>query len=234
MSLLETVGLDAFYADMQALFSVSIHLEEATTTAVIGPNGAGKSTLLKSIMGWVSVAADHIKFEDRSIGGRPPETIVASGIAMVPEGRRLFPSLSVEENLLMGQESGRKGAWNLRRVYDLFPDLESRRQSPGTNLSGGQQQMVAIGRALMSNPRVLLCDELSLGLAPTIVNGIYETLADIQAEGVSIIVVEQDIQRALAAASQVYCLQEGRVALSGGPADLSFEQISAAYFGNAP
>ncbi|MNE60259.1 High-affinity branched-chain amino acid transport ATP-binding protein LivF [compost metagenome] len=153
------------------------------------------------------------------------------GIALVPEGRKLFPSLSVEENLLIGAWSGRKGAWDLQRVYRLFPVLGEVRKRPGTALSGGQQQMVAIGRALMSNPQLLLCDEISLGLAPTTIKDIYAALPSIKADGISVILVEQDINQALSVADRFYCFQEGRVSLSGRPAEASREQIKAAYFG---
>jgi branched-chain amino acid transport system ATP-binding protein len=156
---------------------------------------------------------------------------VRRGIALVPEGRRLFASLSVEENLLVGGQLRRPGPWELRRVYDLFPMLAERRKAPSRSLSGGQQQMVAIGRALMSNPRLLLCDEISLGLAPIVVRDIYARLPQISGEGTALIIVEQDIVQALRAARRVYCLQEGRVALSGEAASLTREAISAAYFG---
>ena len=152
-------------------------------------------------------------------------------IALVPEGRRLFPSLSVEENLLIGGQLSRPGRWNLSRVYELFPVLGERRGQPSTSLSGGQQQMVAIGRALMSNPKLLLCDEISLGLAPIVVRDIYARLPDIVAEGISLVIVEQDIVQALKTARHVYCLQEGRVSLEGKASTLTREKISAAYFG---
>jgi branched-chain amino acid transport system ATP-binding protein len=157
---------------------------------------------------------------------------MARGIAMVPEGRKLFPSLSVEENLLMGAY-GRKveGPWRLETVYDLFPVLKERRNNPGTALSGGQQQMVAIGRALMSNPRVLLCDEISLGLAPVIIRDIYAAFPAIRAAGASLVIVEQDIGQALKVADRVTCMMEGRVTLTGRPSGLSREDIHAAYFG---
>ena len=154
------------------------------------------------------------------------------GLALVPEGRRLFSSLTVEENLLIGaQNVQRPGHWTLETIYELFPVLEERRNNPGQALSGGQQQMVAIGRALMSNPRVLLCDEISLGLAPIVIKDIYKAVPKILAEGTTLIVVEQDINQALAVSSRLYCLQEGRVSLQGAPADLTREAIKAAYFG---
>lgn len=232
MALLETHGLTAFYGDFQALFGVDIALDEGETVAVIGANGAGKSTLLRSISGLIRTMPGQIRFDGREIGALAAPDVLQLGIAMVPEGRRLFPSLSVEENLLIGGY-GRvgNGAWSLDGIYDLFPVLKERRHQPGTALSGGQQQMVAIGRGLMSNPRVLLCDEVSLGLAPVVVRDIYAAFPKIRATGASIVIIEQDIGQALKVADRVYCMMEGRVTLSGTPATLSREDIHAAYFG---
>jgi branched-chain amino acid transport system ATP-binding protein len=231
MSLLETRALTAFYGDAQALFGIDFRLDEGELIAVIGANGAGKSTLLKSVTGLVKVARDAVRFDGRPIGGLPPGDIVRMGLAMVPEGRRLFPSLSVQENLLMGAFAGRKGPWSLQRLYRLFPILEQKKDQPGTALSGGQQQMVAIGRALMSNPRVLLCDELSLGLAPIVIREIYAAMPSITAEGMSVVIVEQDVMVAQRVSRRVYCFQEGRVSLEGASDTLTREQISQAYFG---
>jgi len=230
-ALLQTQALEAFYGDFQALFGIDLELGEGETIAIIGANGAGKSTFLRTVTGMLSAPADAVRFAGDGIGGRPPFEIARMGIAMVPEGRQLFPSLSIEENLLMGACVDRTGHWTLDTVYGLFPILKERRNSPGTALSGGQQQMVAIGRGLMANPRVLLCDEISLGLAPIVIKDIYAALPAIQAQGTSVVVVEQDIQQALAVAARVYCFQEGRVSLSGRPAELSHEQITQAYFG---
>ena len=232
MTLLQTTGLTAHYGDFQALFGVDIALEAGQTIAIIGANGAGKTTLMRSIAGVLRNAPEMIRYDGHPIGARPADEVMAMGVAMVPEGRRLFPSLSVEENLLIGAY-GRdtRGHWSLDTVYALFPILKEKRHVPGTALSGGQQQMVAIGRALMSNPRVLLCDEISLGLAPVVIRDIYAALPDIQAAGASVIVVEQDIGQAMKVASTVYCMMEGRVTLSGAPADLSRAAIHAAYFG---
>lgn len=232
MALLKTHNLTAHYGDFQGLFGVDIELAEAETIAIIGANGAGKTTLMRSIAGVLRNVADAVIFDGVPIGTKPADEIMAQGIAMVPEGRKLFPSLSVEENLLIGTY-GRKttGHWTLKTVYDLFPILRERSTSPGTALSGGQQQMVAIGRALMSNPRVLLCDEISLGLAPVVIKDIYKAVPAIKAAGASLIVVEQDIAQAMAIADRVYCMMEGRVTLSGTPDSLSRDAIHNAYFG---
>lgn len=233
MSLLETRGLIARYGDLQALFGIDMTLGAGETVAIIGANGAGKTTLMRAIAGLLASQPQMIVFEDQPVGHLPATEIVARGIAMVPEGRRLFPSLSVEENLLVGGYRNRPGPWTLDAVYALFPILRERRNTPGTALSGGQQQMVAIGRALMSNPRVLLCDELSLGLAPVVVRDIYASFPRILAAGASLVIVEQDIGQALKVADRVYCMMEGRITLSGRPAELSRDQIRDAYFGVA-
>jgi branched-chain amino acid transport system ATP-binding protein len=230
-ALLAIQNLDAFYGDIQALFGVSMEVAAGEAVAVIGANGAGKSALLKSIAGLLRSRPDAIVFDGAAIGGVPAYAVAARGIALVPEGRGLFPSLSVEENLLIGGQLKRPGPWMLARIYELFPALRERRRFPSTALSGGQQQMVAIGRALMSNPKLLLCDEISLGLAPIVVRDIYARLPAILGEGVSVVLVEQDIVQALKAAHRVYCLQEGRVALAGAAKELTREQIAAAYFG---
>jgi branched-chain amino acid transport system ATP-binding protein len=223
--------LDAFYGDFQALFGVSIEVARGEAVAVIGANGAGKSTLLKSIAGLVRARRDAIAFAGEPIGGMAAYAVAARGIALVPEGRALFPSLTVEENLRIGGQLGRPGPWTLQSVYDLFPALAERRKLPSTALSGGQQQMAALGRALMANPRLLLCDEISLGLAPIVVRDIYARLPAVLAAGAAVVIVEQDVVQALTAAARVYCLQEGRVALAGAAKDLTREAIAAAYFG---
>ncbi|WP_206998852.1 ABC transporter ATP-binding protein [Trinickia mobilis] len=230
-TLLETRGLTAFYGDFQALFGVDVKVGVGEVIALIGANGAGKSTFLKSIAGLQRTRADQILWRGEPIGGTSAASIVGRGIALVPEGRRLFASLTVEENLLLGAYSKRRGRWDLAAVYALFPALKERRHHLGTALSGGQQQMVAIGRALMSNPDLLMCDELSLGLAPVIVREIYAALPSIVSQGMSAIVVEQDVQLARRVSSRFYCFQEGRVSLSGVSADVSDEAITQAYFG---
>jgi branched-chain amino acid transport system ATP-binding protein len=229
--LLDVRALDAYYEDFQALWGVSLAVAPGEVVAVIGANGAGKSTLLNAVAGAIRSRHDAIAFAGEPIGGLPAHLVVARGIALVPEGRRLFPSLSLEENLLIGAQLGRPGPWNLSRIYELFPSLAARRHAASTSLSGGQQQMVAIGRALMSNPRLLLCDELSLGLAPIVVRELYGRLPEIVAEGTALVIVEQGVAQALAAARQVICLQEGRVALAARSDAVSSDAISAAYFG---
>ena len=230
-ALLSVHGLQAFYGDAQALFGVDVTLSQGEVVAIIGANGAGKSTLLKCLTGLVRAPREAIQFKGEAIGGLPPGEIVRRGLAMVPEGRRLFSSLSVEENLLIGGQSGRKGPWNLQRLYTLFPILAEKRNNPGTALSGGQQQMVALGRALMSNPDVLLCDELSLGLAPIVIREIYAAMPAITHEGMTVVIVEQDVTMAQRVSQRIYCLQEGRVSLQGRSDALTREQISQAYFG---
>ena len=229
--LLQTQGLTAFYGDAQALFGIDFDLVEGEIVAIIGANGAGKSTFMKSVVGLVTAEPRQIRFKGEPIGALPPGEIVKRGIALIPEGRRLFPSLSVQENRLMGASAKRAGPWNLDRLYKLFPILAEKCANPGTELSGGQQQMVAIGRALMSNPTLLLCDELSLGLAPIVIKEIYDALPAICAEGMTLVIVEQDITLATRVAQRVYCFQEGRVSLQGNSGDLTREQISRAYFG---
>jgi branched-chain amino acid transport system ATP-binding protein len=231
-SLLETRGLTAFYGDFQAVFGIDIDLDAGETIAVIGANGAGKSTLMRSVAGVIANRADMVLHRGEAIGAMPAFDIVRRGIALVPEGRKLFASLTVEENLQVGSYGcKRSGPWSLQSVYALFPILKERRSNPATALSGGQQQMVAIGRALMSNPEILLCDELSLGLAPVVIKDIYAAFSRIRASGMAIVVVEQDIAQALKVADRVYCMMEGRITLSGRPADLDRADIHAAYFG---
>lgn len=229
--LLKTHQLKAFYGDAQALFGIDFELKAGELVAIIGANGAGKSTFLKCLTGLVKAPEQSITWKGQPIGGMSPGVIVRQGLAMVPEGRRLFPSLSVEENLLMGANAQRKGPWNIKRLYQMFPILEEKRNLPGTSLSGGQQQMVAIGRALMSNPEVLLCDELSLGLAPIVIREIYNAMPTITAEGMTVVIVEQDVSMAQRVSQRLYCFQEGLVSLQGSSGDLTREQISQAYFG---
>jgi branched-chain amino acid transport system ATP-binding protein len=229
--MLQVRNLVARYGDFQALFGIDFELKQGSIVVLIGANGAGKSTFLKALAGQIPNKSGQISFNNQEIGHLPSHRIVREGIAMVPEGRRLFRSLSVEENLKMGAYTERKGRWTLDAVYALFPVLKDKRRTSAAALSGGQQQMVAIGRSLMSNPDLLMCDEVSLGLSPAIVKDIYTAFPQIRSEGLSLVIVEQDIDAALAIADYVYCFMHGRITLSGAPADLTREQISAAYFG---
>lgn len=230
-ALLQIDRLDAHYGDFQALYGLSAEVGEGEVVAIIGANGAGKTTLMRSISGLLRNRPDSVRWRGEAIGNLRADQVAALGIALVPEGRLLFPSLSVEENLIIGGQIGRKGPWALESVYRLFPILKERRNQQSTSLSGGQQQMVAIGRALMSNPDLMLMDEISLGLAPVIIKQIYDALPGIVGQGMSAVIVEQDIAKALSVTRRVYCLQEGRVALEGASASLTREEISRAYFG---
>ncbi len=231
MTLLETSGLSASYGDFQALFGIDFRIDEGETVAILGANGAGKSTFLNVIAGNVAVAKESLRYDGAAVGGARSCEMVDRGITLVPEGRRLFSSLTVEENLLMGAYGGKRGHWTLDKVYELFPKLKERRKQPATQMSGGEQQMAAIGRGLMANPRLLLCDELSLGLAPIIIAEIYETLATVRDRGLSLIIVEQNVQQAMKFAQRAYCFLEGRVSLQGSTGELTREQVSKAYFG---
>jgi branched-chain amino acid transport system ATP-binding protein len=229
--LLEIDAIDSFYGDFQALFDVSLDVAEGETVAIIGANGAGKSTLLASVAGSLRPAAGEVRFDREIVSRLPAHRRVPLGIALVPEGRRIFPSLTVEENLRLGGQRGRRGPWSLPRVYELFPLLEPLANRWGGALSGGEQQALAIGRALMANPRLLLLDELSLGLAPMVIKALYVTLTEIKGEGTTVVLVEQDVGQALAAADRAYCLLEGRISLHGKTSGLTREQVVSAYFG---
>jgi len=231
MALLALDTVAVYHGDLQAVFDVSLQVDAGQALALIGANGAGKTTLLRAITGLTPPRRGSIRFDDRDLVGLPPERIAVLGIAMVPEGRLLFPALSVEENLLMGTLTRRVGPWSLQRVYELFPALSEMRDRSAMRLSGGQQQMVAIGRALMANPRLLLCDELSLGLAPMVVEEIYRAFARIRGDGLAIVLVEQDVARACAVSDVMLCLLKGRVTLTGASAQVPRERIAAAYFG---
>lgn len=226
-------ALEAHYGDFQALYGLDMSLAEGEVLAIIGANGAGKTTLMRSISGLMRNGASQVVYKGQQIGAMRADQVAELGIALVPEGRQLFPSLSVEENLLIGGRLGRAGPWSLEAVFRLFPILEERRAVASTSLSGGQQQMVAIGRALMSNPDLILFDEISLGLAPVIIKSIYDALPGIVGEGMTAMIVEQDISKALSVSDRVYCLQEGRVSLEGPSDGVSREAISHAYFGIA-
>jgi len=229
-SLLDVTELTAFYGSFQALFGVTLSVGPGEAIALIGAPGAGKSTFLKAIAGLVHAPRRAIRFDGRDLSGLSPAEINHAGIALVPEGRRLFDSLTVEENLTIGQPGGR-GLRTLDRVYALFPALTACRRVSARRVPGGQKQMAAIGRALMSNPRLLLCDQVSRGLAPTAISELHVALESIRSDGVSLVFVEQDAGRAMATADRFYCFRRGLVTLFGNPADATWEAIRAAYFG---
>lgn len=231
MSLLQIENIDVFYDDFQALYKIDMTIEEGEVFACIGANGAGKSTLLKAISGTLPPRHGRILFDGQPIDHVPAHKRVAAGIATVPEGRRVFTSLSVHENLVIGSHAGRKGPWTTKAVYELFPLLVPLAKRQASALSGGEQQALAIGRALMANPRFVMMDEVSLGLAPVVIKRIYEAFPTLQENGCTILVVEQDVQQVLTVADHVACFLEGRIVLHGRPDELTDEQITAAYFG---
>jgi len=231
MTILDVQDLDVYYGDFQALFGLGLKVEPGEVVSIIGANGAGKSTLLKAIAGLLAPKRGEIRFKNTVVTGSRASALVRKGIALAPEGRRLFRSLSVRENLLIGGQVGRPGPWTLEKVYELFPILADRANQASTSLSGGQQQMVAIARGLMSNPDLLLCDELSLGLAPIVVREIFARLPKVVAQGTAVVIVEQDVVQAKAAADRLYCVRQGRLVLSGPSRDLELSALRTAYFG---
>ena len=231
MSLLDVEQVSSFYGDFQALYEVSLTVDAGETLAIIGANGAGKSTLLNVIAGLFPSRGGAIRLDGHVIDRMPAHQRVEAGISLVPEGRRVFPSLTVRENLLIGAYRRRTGRWDVPAVFELFPLLAARSERHAAVLSGGEQQALAIGRALMANPRLLLLDEVSLGLAPVIVAQLYAAIPLIAAAGTTVLLVEQNIEQALAASKRVCCLLEGRIALTGRPAELSRDAIVSAYFG---
>jgi ABC-type branched-chain amino acid transport systems, ATPase component len=230
-ALLELSGLNVFYGAFHSVHGINLSCQEGEILSLIGANGAGKSSTLRAIIGQVPRTTGTIRFSGQDIARQSTPERIANGIALVPEGRRLFPNLTIEENLRIGAYTGRAGDIGLKEVYEIFPALEERRSQLARQLSGGQQQMVAIGRALMMNPRLVLFDEISLGLSPKIIGDIYAVLPRIRDHGVSMILVEQDISRALSMADHFACLLEGRVSLAGRPGEVSRDQIAASYFG---
>ncbi len=229
--LLDVRDLVVHHGQLRALSGISLTVYPGEVYALIGANGAGKSTLLRTIAGLHRPTSGSVSYEGRDVTGLRPEKRAAAGIVMVPEGRRLFPSLSLEENLKVGASYARKGPWNIERVYELFPWMKERRAQQTAQMSGGEQQSVAIGRALVANPRVLLLDELSLGLAPVIVQRIYAMLPQVLSSGITVLLVEQDVSQALRVATHLQCLLEGRSMLEGTPAEVTRAQVEAAYFG---
>jgi branched-chain amino acid transport system ATP-binding protein len=231
VSLLSVQDVAARHGLLQAVRDVSLELAEGETVALVGANGAGKTTLLRTIAGAHRPAAGRIVFDGRDVTAVAPHRRVAMGIALVPEGRRLFTELTVEENLLLARSSGRRGSWIVERVFEAFPMLEPLRKKKARTLSGGEQQATAIGRALMTNPRLLLLDEVSLGLAPVAVEGVYRSLHTLIEGGATILLVEQDLTRAMSLAGRVVCMLEGRFVLEGRTQELTREQVTEAYFG---
>jgi branched-chain amino acid transport system ATP-binding protein len=232
-ALLEVRGLVVHHGQLRALDAISLRVLPGEVYAIIGANGAGKSTLLRTIAGLHRPTTGSVLFDGKDVTRLRPERRATQGIVMVPEGRRLFGSLSVEENLQVGATYARQGPWTIERVYQMFDWMRERRSQPTAQLSGGEQQTLAIGRALVANPRLLLLDELSLGLAPVVVQRIYGMLPQILAAGLTVLLVEQDVSQALGVASHIHCLLEGRTTLEGRPADVTADQVEAAYFGLA-
>jgi branched-chain amino acid transport system ATP-binding protein len=230
-ALLEVRDLTVHHGQLRALSGVSLSVAPGEVYAIIGANGAGKTTLLRAISGLHQPTSGQVLLDGQDLGRLRPERRVAAGIVMVPEGRRLFPSLTVQENLQVGASYARPGPWQIDVVYELFGWMQERRSQRAGQLSGGEQQAVAIGRALVANPRVLLLDELSLGLAPAVVRRIYQTLPELLASGLTVLIVEQDVSQALRVASRIHCLLEGRTTLQGPPGGLTAGQIEGAYFG---
>ena len=234
-TLLKVSHIDAFHGSFQALWDVSLTVKPGEIVAIIGANGSGKSTLLDAISGLVHPAKGSIEFEGKNISALEPFHIVDLGISQVPEGRRIFPDLTVLDNLIIGsynRQARSKRAQNLQRVYQLFPTLEERKAQLAKTLSGGEQQMLALGRGLMSDPKLILLDEMSLGLAPIVLNDLYKALREIRERGITILFVEQNVRRTLQEADRAYILESGRVVLSGSPAELQEEEeVRKAYFG---
>ena len=231
--ILEVRDLVVHHGQLRALSGISFHVFPGEVYAIIGANGAGKSTLLRTIAGLHHPTGGSIVYDGKDVTGLRPEKRATAGIGMVPEGRRLFSSLTLEENLKVGATYARKGPWTFDRVYEMFPWMKDRREQRTAQMSGGEQQSVAIGRALVANPRVLMLDELSLGLAPVIVQRIYGMLPQILESGVTVLLVEQDVSQALRVATHLQCLLEGHTTLEGRPSDVTTEQVEAAYFGMA-
>jgi branched-chain amino acid transport system ATP-binding protein len=231
---LRVLDLDAHYKDFQALWTVSLNVKKGEVVSIIGANGSGKSTLLNTISGLLTPTRGTIEFFGKEIGDLVPHKTVDEGISLVPEGRRVFPRLTVTENLVMGSYVPRSRPnknKSLKDIHELFPVLKARQNQMADTLSGGEQQMLAIGRALMSEPKLILCDEISLGLAPLIIKDIYKRLMQINTEGLTIVLVEQDIRRSLKVANHVYVMLEGKVVLEGDPTSLTEDEVKKAYFG---
>jgi branched-chain amino acid transport system ATP-binding protein len=231
MNILEIDSLTARHGLLEAVRSVSFSVRKGETLALVGANGAGKTTLLRTLAGAHPIASGHIRLQGEDVTALPAHKRVNKGIALVPEGRRMFASMTVAENLKLGAMAGRKGDWSIDRILEIFPNLNKRIDSKTGHLSGGEQQATAIGRALMSNPDILLLDEVSLGLSPLIVDRVYASLDGLMKSGTTIILVEQDLSRAMAVADRVICMLEGRIVLEGDAKALTRDQVTEAYFG---
>jgi branched-chain amino acid transport system ATP-binding protein len=231
VSLLEVSELDARHGLLQAVRGMSFSVASGETIALVGANGAGKTTLLRTLAGAHPASAGRVSLDGHDVTHLAAHRRVAQGLALVPEGRRLFQEMTVEENLQVAGRRARPGEWTVDRVLEAFPMLKPLRRQRASELSGGQQQAASIGRALMTNPRVLLIDELSLGLAPVAVEAVYASVATLLAGGATVVLVEQDLSRALSVSDRVLCVLEGRIVLAANSADVSREQITTAYFG---
>jgi branched-chain amino acid transport system ATP-binding protein len=233
--LLKISNIDSFHGTFQALWDVSLEVRTGEIVGLIGANTSGKSTLLDTISGLLHPTKGKIEFDGQDISNMEPFQIVESGITQVPEGRGIFPDMSVLDNLILGSYSKRgrlKKKENLEKVYQLFPILETRKKQTAKTLSGGEQQMLVLGRGLMADPKLMLLDEMSLGLAPIIINRLYKTLQEIRERGITILFVEQNVRRSLEEADRAYILEVGRVTLSGTAEDLREEEtVKKAYFG---
>lgn len=234
-TLLKVSNIDTLYGSFQALWDVSLAVKPGEIVAIIGANGSGKSTLINTISGIMHPARGNVEFEGKSITTLEPFQIVALGISQIPEGRRVFPDMTVLENIIIGsynRKARSQREQNLKKVYELFPILKKRKNQLSKTLSGGEQQMLAIGRGLMSNPKLMLFDELSLGLAAIVLNELYEALREIRARGITVILVEQNVRRSLKEADRAYIMEAGRIVLSGNVAELREEEkVKKAYFG---
>ncbi len=232
--LLAVDNLNVHYRHFQALHNISLKIKEGSVVSIIGSNGAGKSTLLNTVLGINKPTSGSITFMDQRIESLPTHRIVAKGISMSPEGSRVFPNLTVKENLLMGAyiPRSRKNKENmLQKAYDLFPVLKEKSKQEANYLSGGQRQMLAIARAIMAEPKVLFCDEISLGLAPVVIKDIYKKIQEINSEGITIVLVEQDVKRSLKYSDYSYVILKGKIVMEGKSSELPVEEVTDAYFG---
>jgi branched-chain amino acid transport system ATP-binding protein len=231
MPILSVERFEARYGLLQAVRGVSLRVEAGETLALVGANGAGKTTLLRGIAGAHRASAGRVLFDGADITHVPAHARVPLGIALVPEGRKLFAGMTTEDNLRVAERRGRPGPWTVERVLDVFPLLRPKLKARAGDLSGGQQQATAIGRALMTNPRLLLLDEVSLGLSPVAVEQLYASLRGLMRDGTTVVLVEQDLTRALGVADRVICMLEGRAVFEGSAARTTREEVLAAYFG---